>query len=161
VRERLRGHAIARRHVDVGGSTSGDVLAFQATGTIRGGHYATGNCVFGKLVNISGYDTGVTASYTVTGSIRVTARSDSASRIDATYDGLPANSRLSLRDPSGQAVNAADSAEPSMSGSGRIAFQIHGAGVYLLDLSLQGSQSINGAASSPITARGRVTAAVQ
>jgi hypothetical protein len=158
------GYEVTRSHADMSTlveAPAANILAFQATGTIRGGHYATGNCVFGKLVNISGHDTGVTASYTVTGSIRVTARSDGASRIDATYEGLPANSRLSLRDPSGQAVNASDGAEPSLSGSGRIAFQIHGAGVYLLELSLQGSQSINGAASSPVTARGRVTVAVQ
>jgi hypothetical protein len=158
------GYEVTRSHADVSmlvGAPAANALAFQATGTIRGGHYATGNCVFGKLVNISGHDTGVTATYTGTGSIRVTARSDDALRINATYDGLPANSRLSLRDPAGHAVNAAEGAAPSVSGVGRIAFPIHGAGVYLLEVSIQGSQSINGAASSPIAARGRVTVDVQ
>jgi hypothetical protein len=158
------GFEVTRSHADLATQVDApaeNTLAFQVTGTIRGGHYATGNCVFGKLVNISGHDTGVTATYTATGSIRVTARSDDAARIEATYEGLPANSRLSLRDPSGRTVDPINGAAAAASGSGTFSFPIHGAGVYLLEVSIQGAQSINGAASSTIAARGHVTVDVR
>lgn len=158
------GFEVTRSHADVTTlveAPSDNTLAFQASGMIRGGHYATGNCVLGRLVNISGHDTGVTANYTVTGSIRITVRSDDVASIDATYEGLPTNSRLSLRDPAGKSVDSAEGRGSLTEGNGQMTFRIHGAGVYLLELLAQRSLSINGAESSRIAARGRVIANVR
>ena len=59
-------------------------ILFTATGGVRGGHYATGNCVFGKLVNLSGHDTSSALQYSMTASLRVTVRSDNLAGMDLT-----------------------------------------------------------------------------
>ncbi len=137
------------------------------TGSIRGGHYATGTCVniFGtkKLTNLSGHDTGVSGQYSFTGLTRVTVRSDTASLLKVQFSGLPDNSRIEVHDPTGRALPDRETKQSTsnVSGNGALSYNIQGAGVYLVSLSSTVQQVVNGAGIVPISTNGNLSVSVQ
>jgi hypothetical protein len=110
-------------------------------------HHATGNCVFGQLVNLSGHDTGVTGRYVFTGITRATVRSDNATLLRVQFSGLPSGSSIEVRDPERQPLNANRIDQPiaTVAGDGTLDYKIKGAGVYLVSLTSTVTQVVNGA----------------
>lgn len=143
---------------------SPNAIAISGTGTIRGGHYATGACVVpGQLLGLSGHDNGVTGQYTFTGLTRATIRSDNATILTVDYAGLPNESTIEVHDPFGHALAADDNPQTAakLSGSGRLRYRIHGAGVYLVSLLSKVTAVVSGAGTKPISADGNISVNVQ
>ena len=145
-------------------SPANNGLEFSATGCLRGGHYATvASCILGKAVGYTGHDNGVSARYVVNGNLRTTVRSDEASLLNTAFTGLPPQSALSVRDPAGRLLAAGDrpAGAVSVTGDGTLGFRLHGAGVYLVELSCSNGRSVNGASPSQIADRGKLSITIQ
>jgi hypothetical protein len=137
-------------------------IAITGAGTIRGGHYATGNCVLGQLVNLSGHDTGVTGRYAFTGMTRATVRFENATLLRVQFTGLPSGSSIEVHDPEGRALNANAINQPvaTVAGDGALDYKINGAGVYLVSLISTVTQVVNGAGSVQMSTSGNMSVSV-
>jgi hypothetical protein len=143
---------------------SPDSIAISGTGTIRGGHYATGGCVTtGILLGRSGHDTGVSGQYTFNGLTHATVRSDNARLLMVDYSGLPNGSTIEVHDPQGRALptNGSQQAASVVSGTGSLTYNISGPGVYLVSLSSRVTQVVNGAGTAQMSTAGTVSVRVQ
>ena len=136
-------------------------VELMATGTFNGGHYATGNCVFGRLANISGHDTGVDVQIFFNASVRATVRADDVKSLKLELSGLPEDSRISVHDPLGQILAPRDTESQSAATQGALNYAIGGAGVYTVDFSGSISRSISGAGQGQISNHGEIRVTAQ
>jgi hypothetical protein len=135
---------------------------FVTQGGFNGGHYATGNCIFGRLANISGHDTGVDVQIFFTAVIRAIVRSDYLHSLTVESSGMPKDSNIGVRDPVGQILPPQGlESRTAVPQEGVLKFALHGAGVYAVELSSSISRSISGAGGAQISNMGRVRVTVQ
>jgi hypothetical protein len=138
-------------------------IEFSSSGQIGGGHYATGRCVFGKLIVGAGHDNGVSAVSSFNAYIRATVRSDDKETLALEFHNLPANSRVEVRDPRGEPLSLRNADQPAsaVEGNGNLEFVLRGAGVYLAQISATYSHSVNGAGRLPVNDTGSVSVNVR
>jgi hypothetical protein len=145
-------------------TNDGQTLQVSLNGIIRGGHYATvAGCVLGNPVGITGHDTGVSAHYSASGSIRTTVRSDNANTLTVTFVDLPGETLLTVRGPNGDLLRpegAEQAGSQPLQGNGSSQYPIHGAGVYLVEFASNIEKSISGAGSANLANHAQITVQV-
>lgn len=146
-------------------SNEGRTLQVSLDGTIRGGHYATfASCPFGNPIGKTGHDTGVTAHYSSSGSIRTTVRSDAPRHLTVTFTDLPPQTSITVRGPNGELIPSTpphEGGSQTFEGSGSADYRISGAGVYLVEFASILDRTINGASSLGITNRAEISVQVE